>query len=171
MYGCNIHEALPLTTHSCFDCEGNCLRRFRRFPSAHTLCARYGRPTFCCKHEQRLVRLRSALTFPFLVTPRFSCDALMFFCVNGVLATLPATPTNTTTPPPKGSGAQDELAERIDWVMQESTLEEMHPWASAAFSHSSYFSNIDLMMFLINRLNEAQEEEEGTKETKIMKGV
>lgn len=75
-----------------------------------------------------------------------------------------------TAPPQTVSDAQDELTERIDWVMQESTLEGMHPWASAVFAHSSYFSSIDLMTFLLNRLSETQEEEgrgkeeEGTEE-------
>ena len=59
---------------------------------------------------------------------------------------------------------QDELAERIDWVIQESTLEGMQPWASAVFAHNSYFSNFDLIMFLINRLNEGQEEGRGEEE-------
>ncbi|CBN78302.1 DDHD domain-containing protein [Ectocarpus siliculosus] len=60
--------------------------------------------------------------------------------------------------------AEDELDERIDWVIQESTLEGMHPWASAVFAHSSYFTNFDMVMFLVNRLNEGLEgegEEEG----------
>ena len=35
----------------------------------------------------------------------------------------------------------------------------MHPWASAMFAHNCYFSNVDLMTFLLNRLSEAQEEE------------
>lgn len=34
----------------------------------------------------------------------------------------------------------------------------MHPWASAVFAHSSYFSNFDMIMFLVNRLNEGLEE-------------
>ncbi|CAM9561115.1 unnamed protein product [Ectocarpus fasciculatus] len=61
--------------------------------------------------------------------------------------------------------AEDALDERIDWVIQESTLEGMHPWASAVFAHSSYFTNFDMVMFLVNRLNEGLEgegeEEEG----------
>ncbi|CAM9129063.1 unnamed protein product [Scytosiphon promiscuus] len=65
------------------------------------------------------------------------------------------------------SDAQDKLKERIDWVIQESTLEGMHPWASAVFAHSSYFANFDLVMFLVNRLNEGLErtdDEEGDGE-------
>ncbi|CAM9706894.1 unnamed protein product [Ectocarpus sp. 13 AM-2016] len=66
--------------------------------------------------------------------------------------------------------AEDELDERIDWVIQESTLEGMHPWASAVFAHSSYFTNFDVVMFLVNRLNEGlegegEEEEGGSKES------
>lgn len=68
------------------------------------------------------------------------------------------------------SDAREQLPERIDWVIQESTLEGMHPWASAVFAHSSYFSNFDLVMFLVNRLNEGlekdQEEKEGQQERK-----
>lgn len=37
----------------------------------------------------------------------------------------------------------------------------MQPWASAVFAHSSYFANFDMVMFLVNRLNEGLEEEEG----------
>eukprot|EP00903_Cladosiphon_okamuranus_P008634 g8280.t1 len=58
------------------------------------------------------------------------------------------------------SDAREQLAERIDWVIQESTFEGMHPWASAVFAHSSYFSNFDMIMFLVNRLNEGLEVEE-----------
>ena len=36
----------------------------------------------------------------------------------------------------------------------------MHPWASAVFAHSSYFTNFDMIMFLVNRLNEGLEEDE-----------
>ncbi|CAB1100509.1 unnamed protein product [Ectocarpus sp. CCAP 1310/34] len=64
--------------------------------------------------------------------------------------------------------AEDKLDERIDWVIQESTLEGMHPWASAVFAHSSYFTNFDMVMFLVNRLNEGLEgegEEGGSKES------
>ncbi|CAN0182222.1 unnamed protein product [Pylaiella littoralis] len=57
--------------------------------------------------------------------------------------------------------ARDQLKERIDWVIQESTLEGMQPWASAVFAHSSYFANFDMVMFLVNRLNEGLEEDEG----------
>lgn len=64
----------------------------------------------------------------------------------------------------KVSDAQDELQERIDWVIQESTLEGMHPWASAVFAHSSYFSNFDMVMFLVNRLNEGLEEDDDDEE-------
>ncbi|CAN0480503.1 unnamed protein product, partial [Hapterophycus canaliculatus] len=57
----------------------------------------------------------------------------------------------------KVTDARDKLKERIDWVIQESTLEGMHPWASAVFAHSSYFANFDMVMFLVNRLNEGLE--------------
>lgn len=40
----------------------------------------------------------------------------------------------------------------------------MHPWASAVFAHSSYFSNFDMVMFLVNRLNEGSEEDEEGEE-------
>lgn len=30
----------------------------------------------------------------------------------------------------------------------------MHPWASAVFAHSSYFQNMDMIMFLLNALDE-----------------
>lgn len=63
--------------------------------------------------------------------------------------------------------AQDQLTERIDWVIQESTLEGMHPWASAVFAHSSYFANFDMVMFLVNRLNEDLEEEEKEENTEL----
>eukprot|EP00752_Nemacystus_decipiens_P005637 g5101.t1 len=70
------------------------------------------------------------------------------------------------------SDARDKLQERIDWVIQESTLEGIHPWASAVFAHSSYFTNFDMIMFLVNRLDEgleeveAEEEREGRQEGK-----
>ena len=38
----------------------------------------------------------------------------------------------------------------------------MHPWASAIFAHSSYFQNMDMVMFLIN----AMEEGRSIKETR-----
>lgn len=71
--------------------------------------------------------------------------------------------STTTAPSRKQPNAQDGLTERIDWVIQESTLEGMQPWASAVFAHNSYFSNIDLIMFLINRLDENGQEERKTE--------
>ncbi|CAN0532657.1 unnamed protein product, partial [Laminaria digitata] len=50
--------------------------------------------------------------------------------------------------------AREKLQERIDWVLQESPLEGMHPWASAVFAHSSYFQSMDMVMFLVNALDE-----------------
>eukprot|EP00904_Undaria_pinnatifida_P013003 jgi/Undpi1/8833/HiC_scaffold_25.g11295.m1 len=50
--------------------------------------------------------------------------------------------------------AREKLKERIDWSLQESPLEGMHPWASAVFAHSSYFQSMDMIMFLVNALDE-----------------
>lgn len=56
--------------------------------------------------------------------------------------------------PQKVQDAKDKLRDRIDWVLQESPLEGMQPWASAVFAHSSYFQNIDMLMFLINAMDD-----------------
>lgn len=59
--------------------------------------------------------------------------------------------------------AKTMFKERIDWVMQESNLEDIHPWASAVFAHTSYFSNVDTVMSLINRLDEGLEEQQAQR--------
>lgn len=98
----------------------------------------------------------------------------IYSCLVFVRVILPAAGWHVVSPPPalppltlKVNDAQDQLAERIDWVIQESTLEGMHPWASAVFAHSSYFANFDMVMFLVNRLNEGLEEEEKEEKTEV----
>ncbi|CAM9668022.1 unnamed protein product [Ascophyllum nodosum] len=71
-------------------------------------------------------------------------------------------PEESETPIEEVRDARDALPERIDWAIQESPIEGMHPWASAIFAHSSYFQNIDMVMFLIN----AMEEGRSIKETR-----
>lgn len=117
--------------------------------------------------DRRVFHPRRALTFwPYSPSPR-ACHFLVAYFL---LMTLSPSSYHRHHASQKAPDKQDELTERIDWVMQESTLEGMHPWASAMFAHNSYFSNIDLMTFLLNRLGEAQEEEgrgggqEGTDE-------
>ncbi len=121
-------------------------------------------PVFFRAHERRVFRQRRALI---LRDPSHDpCLGLSRVCFGFSLTT--ASSSTITSPRRKVSEAQEGLTERIDWVIQESALEGMQPWASAVFAHNSYFSNIDLIMFLINRLNEGQqEEEEGTEEGKL----
>ena len=65
--------------------------------------------------------------------------------------------------------AREKLRERIDWVLQESPLEGMHPWASAVFAHSSYFQSMDMIMFLVNALDENPTPENPDVEALVVK--
>lgn len=84
---------------------------------------------------------------------------LLFSFSVGLVSSTPRCPT-----------AKTMFKERIDRAMQESHLEDIHPWASAVFAHTSYFSNFDTVMFLINRLDEGLEEEQQAQRRRGCKG-
>ncbi|CAM9438691.1 unnamed protein product [Discosporangium mesarthrocarpum] len=62
--------------------------------------------------------------------------------------------------------AAARLGERIDWAIQETAFEGVHPYAAAIYSHSSYLNNVDFLMFVMRVLEKEMLVSESTHSLK-----